>query len=40
MSGLNDQAIIEFLAWAIKQPEHQGTVILTNVEVSEPPDRI
>ncbi len=37
--SVNDQAIIEFIAWAMKQPREARTVILSNVEVSEPMDR-
>ena len=37
--SISDQAIIEFLAWAMKQPRGEQTVILTNVEVSEPMDK-
>ena len=37
--SVSDQAIVEFMAWAMKQQREPRTVILTNVEVSEPPDR-
>lgn len=37
--SVSDQAIIEFLAWAMKQPREPRIINLANVEVSEPPTR-